>query len=789
MAAGSQNTASAGGPVRRLELVLALAIFFASGFAALLYQVTWQRMLVIFSGADIYSITIIVAAFMAGLGMGSLAGGQIADRVGLRSSLWLFAGAELAIGLFGLLSKSFYYDLLYTRLSFLAASPAVGLILFLSLLWPTFFMGASLPLLARGLTRSLAATGSVVGSLYGWNTLGAAVGALAATWMLLPSMGPGALWVGAGINVTCALGAALLAWRVVPLAPEPLQDVKADNAQSRDDALSLPFRAWAVLFGLSGFVALSFEIVWFRVLGVLLKSPTFTFGTLLALYLMGLGVGATLGARRVARSANPGLTFLALQVAVVVTAGLSLIALLQLVSSGRPESVAAFLAAGEPYDVYPGLAYVRDVLAGQTSESTSADLRSLLMMHVVLPLLLIGVPVVLMGLSFPYLQKAAHANYARVGRRIGILMAANIAGSTIGASATGLLLLSWLGAAATLKLLVAIGLIPGALLLRAAYGRRRAALPAMLVAALLVTVVLMPDGATLWATLHGTEARRVLIAEDGSGLSVIMASPEGFSRQSVVYVNGASQGRIPFGDIHTILGALPLLIHPSPADVLIIGLGSGDTCFSAAGRPEVQRLACVEIIGKQRTSLEALIRLGAGAEAGPAALFADRRVEHVVADGRAYLMRSDRRYDIIEADALRPISAYSGNLYSVEYFTLLKRYLKPNGLAVTWAPTDRVRATFRHVFPHVLTLDGDQIYIGSNEPIRFDPDEILRRAASAPVRDYFSRGGVSIVPLIDERLARPTTTYGPHDERPGPDNLNSDLWPRDEYTLPEILPF
>jgi spermidine synthase len=408
-------------------------------------------------------------------------------------------------------------------------------------------------------------------------------------------------------------------------------------------------------------------------------------------------------------------------------------------------------------------------------------------MHVLLPLLLIGVPVVLMGLSFPYLQKAAHANYSRVGRRIGILMAANIAGSTIGASATGLLLLSWLGSAATLKLLVATGLIPAALLMRAAYGRRGGLLRAAPVGALVVTFALMPDGATLWATLHGTEATQVLIAEDGSGLSVIRASPEGFAKQSVVYVNGASQGRIPFGDIHTVLGAMPLLIHPSPADVLIIGLGSGDTCFSAAGRPTVQRLACVEIIGKQRSALDALVRLGGAA--GPAALFADRRVEHIVADGRAYLMRSTRRYDIIEADALRPVSAYSGNLYSVEYFTLLKRYLKPNGLAVTWAPTDRVRATFRHVFPHVLTLDGDQVYIGSNEPIRFDPDEIRRRAASAPVREYYSRGGVDISSLIDERLMRPATVYGPDDERPGPDNLNSDLWPRDEYALPDILPF
>jgi predicted membrane-bound spermidine synthase len=128
-----------------------LATFFASGFAALLYQVIWQRMLVIFSGADVYSATIVVAAFMAGLGVGHLAGGSLADRVSRRTSLLLFGAAELGIALFGILSARLYYDVLYLRLGALELGPIVtGLVLLASLLWPTACMGASLPLLARG---------------------------------------------------------------------------------------------------------------------------------------------------------------------------------------------------------------------------------------------------------------------------------------------------------------------------------------------------------------------------------------------------------------------------------------------------------------------------------------------------------------------------------------------------------------------------------------------------------------------------------------------------------------
>src|SRR5262245_11458448 len=143
-------------------------VFFLSGFAALLYQVIWQRILAIFSGADVHSATIIVAAFMAGLGIGSLTAGHIADRVSRRSSLILFGIAELAIAAFGLLSSSLYYNVLYTRMGHIDIGPApIAAVLFISLLWPTFFMGASLPLLARALTLQVATASSTIGTLYG----------------------------------------------------------------------------------------------------------------------------------------------------------------------------------------------------------------------------------------------------------------------------------------------------------------------------------------------------------------------------------------------------------------------------------------------------------------------------------------------------------------------------------------------------------------------------------------------------------------------------------------------
>jgi spermidine synthase len=312
--------------------VAGLLVFFLSGFAALLYQVIWQRLLVLFSGADVYSVTIIVSAFMGGLGLGSLAGGRLADRLGAARCLWAFVGAEVLIGTFGLLSKAIYYDQLAVRLPQWGAEPATAaVVLVASLLVPTFLMGMSLPLLARAMTGSLRAAAVIAGSLYGWNTMGAAVGAFASTWLLVPRLGfERSLLVGASVNFVCAVGATAIA--ALSRGRPGTMDRTADAAASPrgDDRTpfvvpsSLPFWTWALLYALTGFIALGLEIAWFRLLGVILKSTAFTFGTLLTVYLGGLGLGGAVGARLVDRSRRPGATFLWLQYGVTLYAALSL---------------------------------------------------------------------------------------------------------------------------------------------------------------------------------------------------------------------------------------------------------------------------------------------------------------------------------------------------------------------------------------------------------------------------------------------------------------------------------
>ena len=248
--------------------VVFVSLFFVSGAAAVLYQVIWQRLLTFTTGADVHSVSIIVAAFMAGLGLGSLIGGALADRLSARRRLLAFAACELGIALFAVLSAALLYDVLYVRLGEAnLPQAALGAIGFIVLLWPTVLMGMSLPLAARILTADARRPDEWVPVLYGWNTLGAAAGAVLAVVVLFRRFDfHESLLIGAAMNATFGIVAAVLAARekasgastsrIVEHAP-PARTMPAESAVIRT------FGAWMALYVLSGFVALSLELVWF----------------------------------------------------------------------------------------------------------------------------------------------------------------------------------------------------------------------------------------------------------------------------------------------------------------------------------------------------------------------------------------------------------------------------------------------------------------------------------------------------------------------------------------------
>lgn len=756
-----------------------LPLFFLSGCAALIYQLIWQRVLTFFTGADLYSVTLIVAAFMAGLGFGSLAGGALADRLSLRGRFVAFALAELGVAAFALVSLPLYYGVLYVRLGELDL-PAwlVGLVLFLTLLVPTFLMGLSLPLLAGTIGPTGKRPEDWLGQLYGLNTLGAALGALVSVWWLIRAGGfAGGVHAAAALNVICggvALGLAhrLKGARALPPEPEP-----ADAATP--PAAELGFATWTVLFALSGFVALSLEIVWFRLLGTILKSNAFTFATLLAVYLLGVGGGALIGRRLARRSAQPATVFLVLQALIPAYAALAVAALVHGLAMGAaPVLLQGYVSQYEMLDLPRTLAGLADWLAGRPVDGESLRLLVLFaQLYVLVPLFLFGPPTLLMGVAFPFLQKATQTDPRLIGRRVGLLQAANILGCTVGAGLTGLLLLGLLGSATTLRLMVVLG---GCFLLlwwRARASRRPAALA---LAAVLAALWASPPELELWAALHGARPQQVLLGEDGSGLSLLKDSVEGGRQLTAVYAGGIGQSFLPYGGEHTLLGALPVLLHPAPRAVAIIGLGSGDTAYGAAARSETRVVHCIEIVVPQLETLRRLDRTHV--YPGLHLLLQDPRVHHVAGDGRAFLLHSAERLDVIEADALRPTSAFGGSLYSLEYFQLLRARLNPGGYAVSWGPTARIRQTFREAFPYVLLLN--KVLVGSDQPIALDRDVLYARLREPFTHEHFERAQIDMPRLLDEFLREPPAIFGAKGRSAGPSDPNTDLFPRDEYLVP-----
>ena len=716
----------------------------------------WQRVLALQTGVGLYSIAVIVAAFMVGLGVGSQLGAVASTRVAPRRALVLFAACELGIAAFGALSVRLYYDWLYLRWGWLFAEPVrAGVLQFASLSLPTVLMGMSLPFLTRAMVRDRDSAGRTIGLLYGVNVLGAAVGALATPWVFIRHHGiPAAVTAAAIANLVAGLGALAIARSVSDTGGEPAPPAPASAASVTEAPRA--FRTWLALYALSGFCALALEILWFRVMDVAVKSTAYTFGTVLSLYLLGSAAGAFLGTLFVRRVVRPLRTFLLLQCLLLAYAG-AMIALLPRI----PPTV-------------PGFQWYYEMWGGTRPFELGGALHwdALVRLYVLLPFALFGLPTVLMGLSFPILQRAVQDDPATSGWKVGVLQAANIGGCVAGSLAVGLVSLTVLGTPGTMRLLLLVGVVFAFIGLRT-HGARSVFSP--LTALLALLAVAMPGKREFWMRLHGTTKSGTLLAEDATGVSALIPGG-GTYRLWHVWSGGRSHSWLPFGWIHTTLGAAPAVIHPAPRRVAIIGLGSGDTAASAGCRRDVdQRITVFEIHRPQRALLEGLMSLPE--PPGRLARFLnDPRYTFRVADGRNALDRDGEMYDLIEADALWPTSPYAGNLYSVEFFQLCARRLNPGGMVTTWAPTDRVRATFQAAFPYVIELGRGEILIGSATRIPIEPDEWQRRLNTSAMAAYLGPPRVSRVwaDLSDARPAEPISDPA----------INHDLFPRDEFDSP-----
>ncbi|NGM23853.1 hypothetical protein G3576_27860 [Roseomonas stagni] len=738
------------------------AAFFCSGFAALLCQIAWQRMLGIFAGSDTVSAALVVGAFLAGLGLGSMIGAWVADRLPPWRALAGFALCEVVVAAFALASKPFLYDLLAMRLAGVVDEPAaIFALCFVGLVLPTTLMGASLPLIARAIATSLDTVAERIGWLYGLNTLGAGLGALVGGWVLLGHLGfTGALAVAAALD----LAAAAIALTLLPAlrgdaAPEPAappaRSLGAAAVPAPAAGGNLPL--WCGLVFLSGYVIVALEILWVRVLGQVGQFHAYLFPTVLGVFLLADGVGMAVAARMVRRMSDPRPAFFMAQ------------------AGGFLLGVALLMVLWWALAHWP---LVNHLEVDQWRLEGRAFPLTLLLV-----VLVVGPPSFLIGMTFPFVQRAVQRDLATVGARVGWVQLANILGNAAGSILTGLVTLHLLGTAGTLRLLAVLSVLLLAIWLVQSWR-----LPAATrwpgwaaFAGCLVALAIVPANAALWQRLHAVfPGGAHAWGEDRSGVALwrerrlnhAEAIPGPF------FIMGHSQASIPFSPHHMLLGATGPLLHPAPGRVLAVGVGSAGSPWGVAAVPEVREFRAVELVAPVLGVLRDHAALHPD---GPVAtLLADPRVTLEAGDGRRALARSaPGSFDIIQADAIYPQTSHSGLLYSREYLELVRSRLAPGGLAVQWAPTWSVVETFVAVFPHVVMLRPGNILIGSDQPIPDARARLQARLADPAIQARLREGNPERGLGVAAEIGGEMLVWGPATPR-GAAPL-TDMAPRDEF--------
>jgi spermidine synthase len=391
----------------------------------------------------------------------------------------------------------------------------------------------------------------------------------------------------------------------------------------------------------------------------------------------------------------------------------------------------------------------------------------------IIPLVLMAIPTFIMGFSFTLSQLIIQDKFDEVGRKVGWLQFVNIVGSTIGAWFVTLIGFNYLGTSLTIKCIGMIGIV---YVLALHYNRFNSFITRIIMGiALIVVIVLLPINKIFWMKLSGMDNEKsFIVEEDETALSFIKTNGD----ESYVFVNGLGQSMFPFHKdiIHFTLGAVPALVHPNPENIGIVGLGSACTLYNASGRSETKSLDCFEVIINQPKAVkEYAIRTNDNAVLD---IMNDKRVNIILKDGRYFLHNNNKLYDILEADALRPKASYSGNLYSVEYFKLLKSRLKKGGLAITWGATERIRNGFEEVFPYVYEIDGFMI-IGTDQPLEFDEKKIFERLNQSFTKNHYSHADISVKENLERVLkTRKTIQNGTLKIT---NAHNSDMWPKDEF--------
>ena len=710
-----------------------LLLFFLSGVSGLIYQIAWVRQSVFTFGVSIYAYSTVIGAYMIGLALGSYLMGRRIDAHA--HPLRTYAALEVGIAALAALSP-FLLGALHTIYPGLSnALPAGGfwltlgrLVFSLAVLTPTtFLIGATLPVMSRIYATHGGRVGSDVGRLYLVNTAGAALGCVLTGLVFLRYLGAReTIFLGAAINLFVAGGALAL----IRLAPARLAggaaseasdgaseagDAAADSAVAARPATgpaegALPISAGAlryvaVAYGISGFIALGYEVVWARILYIHSSHASYSFSLMLTVFLAGLALGSA-GASWVLRRKRATLRhFGAIQLALGLLAVLILHAFAQL----------------------PAL-HLEDWFGGYT-----VAYEFLIAFVTLFP------PTLLLGALFPVVGSLYTRERTRVvGLRIGRVNAFNTVGAIAGSLGAGFVLVPLLGLRNTTVALAVLNLALGAVALRFDRGGRRTLrfAPAGAMVATLLAVAILPTGFYLGS--YYTETDRLIFYKEGVETTVaVLEVPE--DNFKISFVNGRDEVPTDRASMSAfrLLGHLPPLLRPGARNALVLSFGNG----IATGTMNTHDIPVIDAVDLSPEMMEAA---AVYSEENYDVLDSDRLRLHVE-DGRNFLLRTEESYDIISVDATHPANASSWALFTSEFYQLIESRLAADGVFMQWIPIHGVREddyrdilrTVWDIFPNMVlwsTGSTHSYVVATREPMSsVVMQSVLTRAAANPI--------------------------------------------------------
>ena len=696
---------SPGDPVERRGLVapLLLLLFFGSGCAALIYEIVWFQLLEFVIGSTAISLAVLLGTFMGGMCLGSLALPRLVSP--RHHPLRVCALLELGIGAMGaavLVGMPYVVRLFGSDGGPGAAGVLVrGAICALCLLPPTVLMGATLPAISRWLKTTPRGL-SWLGFFYGGNTVGAVFGCLLAGFYLLRVHDMAtATRVAAAINLSAALlGFALAARAPFSAASQEAKREPASGAKAVHFAIAL-----------SGMSALGAEVVWTRLLSLVLGPTVYTFSIILAVFLLGLAIGGSTGGLLSRGFARPRALFASCQM------------LLAIAIAWTAHAAVKSLPHSPVYGSSPWHRFLPDLV------------------HCLLAILPAAI---IWGASFPLAVAAAARPGRDPGRLVGGVYAANTLGAIAGAIAFSLLIIPWAGTQWAERGLIGVAAAAAMLLLpplRRVWLAGWIGAAALGACALIATVPRTPGMLVAYGRTAIQDGGSTRILYMGEGMNASVAVSEMTDNVRQFHVSGKVEASTTPQDmrLQRMLSQLPAMLHPRPRSVLIVGCGAGVTAGGFVVQPGIERIVICEIeplVPRVVAKYFSIQNHG---------VVADPRVEIVFDDARHYILTTKEKFDIITSDPIHPWVKGSASLYTQEYFEMCRNRLNLGGMVTQWVPlyeSDEATvrseiATFFRVFPGGTIWANDDegcgydtVLLGQGGPAHIDMDGVKDRWSS-----------------------------------------------------------